>query len=101
MQQFHRLEDAYPFWRAQARLLAKAEPGPGGEAARLPFQRIATACLDWLSAEECWPNRAADMPAVTGVMMEELDARIADGFGHELPVPFYSMPRGRFRRELL
>lgn len=42
-----------------------------------------------------------DMPAVTGVMMEELDARIADGFGHDLPVPFYSMPRGRFQRELL
>ena len=35
-----------------------------------------------------------DMPAVTGVMLEELDARIADGFGHDLPVPFYSMPRG-------
>jgi 8-oxo-dGTP pyrophosphatase MutT (NUDIX family) len=42
-----------------------------------------------------------DMPAVTGVMLEELDARIADGFGHDLPVPFYSMPRGRFRREML
>jgi len=42
-----------------------------------------------------------DMPAVTGVMLEELDARIADGFAHELPVPMYSMPRGRFRREML
>jgi 8-oxo-dGTP pyrophosphatase MutT (NUDIX family) len=42
-----------------------------------------------------------DMPAVTGVMLEELDARIADGFAHELPVPFYSMPHGRFRREML
>lgn len=42
-----------------------------------------------------------DMPAVTAVMLEELDARIADGFGHDLPVPFYSMPRGRFRREML
>ena len=42
-----------------------------------------------------------DMPAVTGVMLEELDVRIADGFGHELPVPFYSMPRGHFRRETL
>jgi len=42
-----------------------------------------------------------DMPAVTGVMLEELDARIADGFAHDLPVPFYSMPRGRFRREML
>ena len=42
-----------------------------------------------------------DMPAVTSVMLEELDARIADGFAHELPVPFYSMPHGRFRREML
>src|SRR4051794_20183219 len=64
MQQFHRLEDAYPAWRAQVRLMAKAEPGPTGDLARLPFQRIATACLGWLSAEECWPNQSADMPAV-------------------------------------
>jgi 8-oxo-dGTP pyrophosphatase MutT (NUDIX family) len=42
-----------------------------------------------------------DMPAVTGVMLEELDARIADGFSHDLPVPFYRMPHGRFTRELL
>ena len=46
-------------------------------------------------------GKQLDMPAVTGVMLEELDARIADGFGHDLPVPFYSMPRGRFMRELL
>jgi 8-oxo-dGTP pyrophosphatase MutT (NUDIX family) len=42
-----------------------------------------------------------DMPAVTGVMLEELDARIADGFRHDLPVPFYRMIRGSFLRELL
>jgi 8-oxo-dGTP pyrophosphatase MutT (NUDIX family) len=42
-----------------------------------------------------------DMPAVTGVMLEELDARIADGLGHSLPVPFYRMLRGQFLRELL
>ena len=42
-----------------------------------------------------------DMAAVTGVMLEELDARIADGFGHDLPVPFYRMPHGRFVREML
>ena len=54
--------------------------------------------LVWMSLAEA---KQLDMPAVTGVMMEELDARIADGFGHDLPVPFYSMPRGRFRRELL
>ena len=42
--------------------------------------------LVWMSLAEA---KQLDMPAVTGVMMEELDARIADGFGHELPVPFY------------
>jgi 8-oxo-dGTP pyrophosphatase MutT (NUDIX family) len=54
--------------------------------------------LVWMSLVEA---KQLDMPAVTGVMLEELDARITDGFGHGLPVPFYSMPRGRFRRELL
>jgi 8-oxo-dGTP pyrophosphatase MutT (NUDIX family) len=54
--------------------------------------------LVWMTLEEA---KQLDMAAVTGVMLEELDARIADGFGHDLPVPFYSMPRGRFRRELL
>ena len=45
--------------------------------------------------------RHLDLPAVTAVMLEELDARIAGGFGHHLPVPFYSMPRGSFQREML
>jgi 8-oxo-dGTP pyrophosphatase MutT (NUDIX family) len=54
--------------------------------------------LVWMTLAEA---KQLDMPAVTGVMMEELDARIADGFGHDLPVPFYSMPRGRFQRQLL
>jgi len=55
-----------------------------------------------------WPDEkfaeripVIDMPAVTGVMLEELDVRIAEGFGHELPVPLYRHPRGRFTRELL
>ena len=54
--------------------------------------------LVWMPLKDA---KELDMPAVTGVMLEELDARIADGFGHDLPVPFYSMPRGRFRREML
>lgn len=54
--------------------------------------------LVWMTLAEA---KQLDMAAVTGVMLEELDARIADGFGHDLPVPLYSMPRGRFRRELL
>jgi len=54
--------------------------------------------LVWMSLAQA---KELDMPAVTGVMLEELDARIADGFAHELPVPMYSMPRGRFQREML
>src|SRR5205807_1677382 len=54
--------------------------------------------LVWMPLTEA---KLLDMPAVTGVMLEELDARILDGFGHDLPVPFYRMPRGRFTRELL
>jgi 8-oxo-dGTP pyrophosphatase MutT (NUDIX family) len=54
--------------------------------------------LVWMPLAEA---KQLDMPAVTGVMLEELDARIADGFGHDLPVPFYRMVRGGFLRELL
>jgi 8-oxo-dGTP pyrophosphatase MutT (NUDIX family) len=42
-----------------------------------------------------------DMPAVTSVMLEELDARIAEGLGHDLPVPFYYTLRGSVQREEL
>jgi 8-oxo-dGTP pyrophosphatase MutT (NUDIX family) len=62
--------------------------GPDAELVELVWMPLANA-------------KQLDMPAVTGVMLEELDARIADGFSHDLPVPFYSMPHGRFRREML
>ncbi|MDT3686888.1 MAG: NUDIX hydrolase [Pseudorhodoplanes sp.] len=42
-----------------------------------------------------------DMPTITRVALKELEARVAAGFGHDLPVPFYQMPRKRFMRELL
>jgi 8-oxo-dGTP pyrophosphatase MutT (NUDIX family) len=42
-----------------------------------------------------------DMPAVTSVMLEELDARIAEGLGHDLPVPFYYTLSGNVQREEL
>jgi hypothetical protein len=52
----------------------------------------------WMPLTEA---KQLDMPAVTGVMLEELDTRIADGLGHDLPVPFYRMIRRSFIRELL
>src|SRR5437763_15368571 len=54
--------------------------------------------LVWMPLEEA---KHIDLPAVTSVMLEELDARVADGFAPDLPVPFYTMPRGSFRRDML
>jgi 8-oxo-dGTP pyrophosphatase MutT (NUDIX family) len=42
-----------------------------------------------------------DMPTITRVVLEELQARIAAGFAPELPVPFYRMLNRKFRREVL
>jgi 8-oxo-dGTP pyrophosphatase MutT (NUDIX family) len=54
--------------------------------------------LVWLPISEA---RSLDMPTITGVALKELEARVAAGFGHDLPVPFYRMPRNRFLRTLL
>ena len=45
--------------------------------------------------------RHLDLPAITAVVLEELEARVAAGLRHDLPVPFYRMLRGSFLRELL
>jgi 8-oxo-dGTP pyrophosphatase MutT (NUDIX family) len=45
--------------------------------------------------------RELDLPAITTVILEELEARLAAGFIPELPVPFYREVRGRFVREAL
>src|SRR5262249_4398310 len=50
--------------------------------------------LVWMPLKDA---KELDMPAVTGVMLEELDARIAGGFGQDLPVRPYSIAAGRFR----
>jgi 8-oxo-dGTP pyrophosphatase MutT (NUDIX family) len=52
--------------------------------------------LVWIPLAEA---RRLDLPTVTGVILDELDARVKAGFGHHLPVPFYREIRGRFRRE--
>jgi 8-oxo-dGTP pyrophosphatase MutT (NUDIX family) len=42
-----------------------------------------------------------DMPTITGVVLEELAARVEAGMAHSLPVPFYFMVDQQFFRELL
>jgi 8-oxo-dGTP pyrophosphatase MutT (NUDIX family) len=54
--------------------------------------------LVWMPLSEA---KQLDMPAVTGVMLEELESRVADGLRPDIPVPFYRMLRGSFLRELL
>ncbi|HKS86068.1 MAG TPA: NUDIX hydrolase [Pseudolabrys sp.] len=54
--------------------------------------------LTWIPIEEA---ARLDMPAVTGVVLEELLARVEAGMDRDLPVPFYYMVDQQFLRELL
>jgi 8-oxo-dGTP pyrophosphatase MutT (NUDIX family) len=54
--------------------------------------------LVWVPIEEA---TKLDMPTITGVVLEELGARVAAGMAHNLPVPFYFMKNQQFMRELL
>ncbi len=54
--------------------------------------------LRWLTFKE---TDALELPPITRVVLEEVQARIDAGFGPHLPVPFYQMIRGRFERNLL
>jgi 8-oxo-dGTP pyrophosphatase MutT (NUDIX family) len=54
--------------------------------------------LVWMPISEA---RSLDLPTITGVVLQELEARVSAGFGHDLPVPFYRMPRKVFFRDLI
>jgi 8-oxo-dGTP pyrophosphatase MutT (NUDIX family) len=54
--------------------------------------------LVWLPIAE---SLRLDMPGITMAVLEELEIRTAEGFTHDLAVPFYRMQRGRRVRELL
>ena len=54
--------------------------------------------LTWVPISEA---AHLDMPTITGIVLEELLARVEAGMGHDLPVPFYFMEGQEFRRELL
>jgi 8-oxo-dGTP pyrophosphatase MutT (NUDIX family) len=54
--------------------------------------------LTWVPIEEA---THLDMPTITGIVLEELLARVEAGMGHDLPVPFYFMRDKEFIRELL
>ncbi|HXX09752.1 MAG TPA: NUDIX hydrolase [Pseudolabrys sp.] len=54
--------------------------------------------LTWVPIEEA---TQLDMPTITGIVLEELLARVEAGMGHDLPVPFYFMVEQKYYRELL
>jgi 8-oxo-dGTP pyrophosphatase MutT (NUDIX family) len=54
--------------------------------------------LVWIPIAEA---TTLDMPTITGIVLEELLARVEAGMAHSLPVPFYYMENQQFLRELL
>jgi len=54
--------------------------------------------LTWVPIEDA---AHLDVPTITGIVLEELLARVEGGMGHELPVPFYFMIEQQYFRELL
>ena len=54
--------------------------------------------LVWIPLAEA---RTLDLPPITGVVLKELDIRIAGGMRHDLPVPFFYEIRKKWNREEL
>ena len=54
--------------------------------------------LVWVDFDEA---KQLDLPTITKVIIQEVEARIAGGFAPYLPVPFYWEKRGSFVREEL
>jgi 8-oxo-dGTP pyrophosphatase MutT (NUDIX family) len=79
------------FFAADAQTIAERVDGIVGPDAELVE-------LVWLPIAEA---QRLEMSTITQVVLQELEARIAAGFGHDLPVPFYRMINRRFLRELL
>jgi 8-oxo-dGTP pyrophosphatase MutT (NUDIX family) len=79
------------FFAADARAIAhriEGIIGPDAELVELTWVPIAAA-------------RKLDLPSITHIVLGDLETRIAGGFGHELPVPYYRRVNRRFVRELL
>jgi 8-oxo-dGTP pyrophosphatase MutT (NUDIX family) len=79
------------FFTADATLIAHTIKGVVGPESELVE-------LAWVPIEEA---AQLDMPTITGIVLEELAARVEAGMGHDLPVPYYFMVNQQFFRELL
>jgi 8-oxo-dGTP pyrophosphatase MutT (NUDIX family) len=79
------------FFTADATLIAHKIEGVVGKSSELVE-------LVWIPIEDA---KQLDIPTITGVILEELAARVAAGMAHSLPVPFYFMQDQKFFRDLL
>jgi 8-oxo-dGTP pyrophosphatase MutT (NUDIX family) len=79
------------FFTADATLIAHKIEGLISESSELVE-------LVWIPIEDA---KQLDIPPITGVILEELGARVAAGMAHSLPVPFYYMQDQKFQRDLL
>ena len=57
--------------------------------------------MTWFHREILLPQFYRGIHAITGIVLEELLARVEAGMAHALPVPFYFMVEEQFHRELL
>jgi 8-oxo-dGTP pyrophosphatase MutT (NUDIX family) len=74
------------FFAADAQLIVHRVDGVVGPDAELVE-------LTWLPVADA---QKLDIPPVTKRVLSELEARVAKGFGHELPVPFYRVLHRKF-----
>ncbi|MFG1462874.1 NUDIX domain-containing protein [Xanthobacter sp. DSM 24535] len=79
------------FFAADVSSIAKTVEGMVGPDSELIETR-------WLTFKE---TEKAELPAITRVILEEVQARLDGGFRREAPVPFYSVRYGKFVRTLL
>jgi 8-oxo-dGTP pyrophosphatase MutT (NUDIX family) len=74
------------FFAADAQLVVHKVDGVVGPDAELVE-------LTWLPVAQA---KELDMPPITKRVLAELEARVAAGFGHDLPVPFYRVLHKKF-----
>src|SRR5690242_10661196 len=79
------------FFTADAQMVAHKVDGVVGPDSELVE-------LVWIPIKDA---KTLDLPTITATILEELEARVKAGMGHDLPVPFYFMENQKFFRDLL
>lgn len=79
------------FFTADAQMIAHRVEGVVGPDSELVE-------LVWIPIKDA---KTLDLPTITATILEELEARVKAGMGHDLPVPFYFMENQQFFRDLL